>query len=328
MLELFRRSHFGNYLVLLIYTFIVRLGILLYPDKNTINYQGSLLEHWSNSYLDNALFQNIISCVLIYIQAILLNQIVVRFKLSKEATAFSGFFLVLFVSLVYGNAGLSDTLVANTFLISAIGSIFKTTKEKFATADRFTSGFMIGVATLIYVPYIVFFIFGLLAIILLKATKIKDILQYTIGFIVPYYLWQTYIYWNNGKTFNPEIFNGLGFVFNDMNMSHHLILLVQCGVLLIAVIYILTQFGNINFKKTMPTQNNISVVYWFLLFCFFSFIISKSSTVINHLTVLSIPLGILFGVKVSESKQIVSYELLHLFFVGLILVSQFKIINF
>jgi len=82
------------------------------PDDN-------LLQRLVFNNISDALIQNIVANLLIFVHVLLINYICIKHKLSREITLFSGLFYVLFVSLLPDNMVLSNALIANTFIIIA-----------------------------------------------------------------------------------------------------------------------------------------------------------------------------------------------------------------
>jgi hypothetical protein len=225
------------------------------------------------------------------------------------------------------NNALLPVLVANTFMLLALKNILDTLKNNQATSYIFTSGFMIGVASLFYSPYFTFIVFGVISLLQLRSFKILEKLQFFIGIFIPYYFLFAYRYWNDIPFVELNFIKNIFFRWPALNVNSLLILYVSAIVLIISVVFSIVNYGNITSKKAVQTQKKIDIIYWFMLFCLLSFLIFSTENT-SHLITLAIPLAILTSIAASESKNRIFYELLHIFLIALIFIGQFKLINF
>jgi hypothetical protein len=183
---------------MLFYIFVIRVGTILNPKPFDLKEnESNILQKLFYSNISDPVWQNIVACLMIYFHVLLLNYIFTKHKIARETTMFSGVFYTLFVSLVVDNNALLPVLVANTFMLLALKNILNTLKNNQATSYIFTSGFMIGVASLFYSPYFTFIVFGVISLLQLRSFKILEKLQFFIGIFIPYYFLFAYRYWND-----------------------------------------------------------------------------------------------------------------------------------
>lgn len=313
---------------MLFYIFVIRVGTVLNPKPFLIKEEESnILQKLLYTNISDPLVQNIIACILIYFHVLLLNYIFSKNKLARETTMFSGVFYTLFVSLVADNNALLPVLVGNTFILMALKNIFDTLKNTQATSQIFTSGFMIGVASLFYSPYFAFIIFGVISLLQFRSFKILEKLQFFIGIFIPYYFLFAYRYWNDIPFVELNFVKTIFFRWPAINVNSLLILYVSALVLLLTVIFTVINYGNITSKKAVQTQKKIDVTYWFMMFCLISFLIFSTEHT-SHLVTLSTPLALLVSIGASESKNKIFYEVFHIFLIAIIFIGQFKLINF
>ena len=327
MLEIFRRNLFINSVLLLPYIFIVRLSTLIHPVAFNIGKDANVLQKMIFVNVANPLIQNIIVNILIFLQALIINHIFIRHKLSKEITLFAGLFYVIFVSLVKDNNMLSNVLIANTFIILALNYLLQTYKIPQATAYIFNSGFLIGVASIYYSPYFAFLLFGVVALLQLRSFKIVEKIQFFTGAITPYFLLFTYRYWYDIPFVELNFIKDIFFRLPVLKTDSLLVFYVSVIILFLILIFSLINYGSFTAKKIIQTQKKIDIIYWHLLFCLISYFIFSSENV-SHMVTLATPLSILFGISVSDTKHKVLYELLHILLISLIFISGFNLINF
>lgn len=327
MLEIFRRNLFINSVLLLPYIFIVRANTLINPVGFELNTNSNFLQKLIFNNIVNPLAQNIFANLLIFVQALLINYIFIKHKLSREITLFAGLFYILFVSLIADNLLLSNVLIANTFIILAFKNLLETYNNSQSTAFIFNTGFMIGLASLYYSPYFAFIFFGVIALLLLRSFKFIEKIQFFIGVVVPYFLLFTYRYWNDIPFIELNFISEVFFRWPTIQTSGLVVFYVSVGMLLFGIVMGLFNYGNFTAKKSIQTQKKIDIVYWILLFCLISFLVFSSEQE-THLMTLAFPLCLLIGISVSDTKNRIFYELLHIILLSLIFISQFKLINF
>lgn len=313
--------------MLLPYIFIVRVGTLINPIGYILKDDSNILQKIVFHNITNPLMQNIMASILIFVQVLLINYIFIKHRLSREITLFAGLFYVLFVSVIAENCYLSNILIANTFIILAFKNILETYKVPQATAQIFNTGLMIGVASLFYSPYFAFLIFGVIALLQLRSFKILEKIQFFIGAGIPYFLLFTYRYWNDIPFVDIDFIRDIFFRWPSISSDELLIFYFAVLILLLGVIVSIFNYGTFTAKKTIQTQKKIDLVYWMLIFSLISFLIFSSERA-NHLISLAFPLALLIGISVSDTKNRIFYELLHIVLLSMVFISHFKLINF
>lgn len=328
MLEVFRKNLFFTSILLLPYVFIVRIGMLISPvgfviDESSQTFLTSLVY----SHSGDPLTQNIIACLLIFAQGLIVNYIFNIDKISRESTQLSGVFYVLFVSLIANTSGLTPVLIANTFMLLGLLHILNTYKNVQAVSQIFNGGFMIAMASLFYIPYAIFIVFGIFALLQLRSFKLLEKLQFLVGVITPYFLIFTLKFWNDQPFIEIEFLSDIFFRWPDLSIEYSLIEYIAIGVVLIISAACIVFYNTIVSKKAVQAKKKIEILYWFMFFWFLSYLILNTQIEI-HLISIAIPISLLLGILSSESKNKIFYELLHLALIIIVFVGQFKLINF
>lgn len=328
MLEIFRKNLFINSLLLLPYVLVIRMGTFFSTQKYIVDEASNtyFISH-VYSYADTGLLQSIIASLIIFIQTLIVNYIFINQKLSKEATQFAGVFYVLFVSLIEESSGLTPILMANTFMLLALLSALKTYKNINATGSIFNCGFMIAMASLFYVPYFIYTVFGLITLLLLRSFNFKEKVQYIIGIITPYFLIFSIKYWYDIAFFEITFFNTIFFRWPEISREQPIIEYLAIGIILMMVVATIVFYGTLVAKKAIQAKKKIDILYWFILFCIVSYLIFNTK-IQEHILSLSIPLSLLIAILASESKNKLFYELLHLMLIIIVFMSQFNLLNF
>lgn len=278
-------------------------------------------------YVGDPLAQNIFANILIFIQALIVNYIFNQHKLSRESSLFSGVFYVLFVSLIPDVSGLTPILIANTFMLVALMYILNTYKNIQAAPQIFNAGFMIAVASFFYIPYSVFILFGIVALLQLRSFKLVEKLQFITGVITPYFLIFTWKYWYDLTFIEIQFIGDIFFRLPEISMDQPLIVYIAIAVILLTAMASVAFYGTVVGKKAVQLKKKIEILYWFMVFCLTAYLIFNTD-LSEHLLSLAISVSLLVGILSSESKNKIFYELVHLLLIIIVFVGQFKLINF
>lgn len=312
-------------MLLLPYIILVRLATFIFPQAYRTQEGANEIVTAIFSIIDHPLLQSIVAVLVIFIQAILINHLFIKHRLSREITLLPGLIYVVFVTIVMDFTVLSPILIANTFIILALLNLLKTYKLPNASAFIFNSGFYIGVATLLYTPYIFMVLFGVIILLILRSFKLFEKLQYFIGFFIPYLFLLTYRYLIDAKLEDISILQKVFFRLPYFESTFLIVNYISIGFVLLCVLICLFNYGNLTGKKIIQIQKKVDIFYWVLLYSLVSFLIFSTDGSF-HLLTLSIPLAILCGILVSDSKSRITHELLHFLLLGLIFLTQFKLL--
>lgn len=328
MLEIFRKNIFINSLLLLPYIFLIRIGTLLMPQSyGTDEISGTYIHDYIFNNLENPLMMNIIAGILIFIQALIINHIFLNQKISRESTLFPGVFYVLFVSLIADTSGLTPILIANTFMLLALNNTLNTYKNIRAIPQIFNAGFMIAMASVFYIPYFIFILFGILSLLQLRSFKIREKLQFLIGAFTPYFLIFTLRYWYDLPFIGIEFLNDMFFRWPEISMDQPLIEYIAITLILILALSCFVFYGNIVAKKAIQSKKKIEILYWYMIFSLIAYLVFNTKLE-EHILSLAIPISLLLGILSSESKNKIFFELLHFMLIVIIFISQFHLISF
>ena len=326
MLEFFRQNGFISSLALLPYAFLLRINNLINPQivQPSENYSG--LTNAVLSWISSPVMQGIVASLLIFFQALLINRLVIKHRISKEATHIPGLLFILLSAFLHDFLFLTPELLSLTFIILAIHVSMTTYNEKEAAGAVFTVGFLIGLSSLFYFPHYYFFLIGLLSLFILKSIDIKDVLQYTTGFILPTFFHSS-LEFSIGHSPNvlPSYF------YNNLNLSFTFLIqdlksLIMAVLIGIVMIITLLSYSLYNQQKPTSTQLKINILYWIALFSLLSVVIIKTPGY-AHILFLIFPLSIFLAMNFLSAKNRIVAEIVHLFMIIFAIIIQFGLIE-
>lgn len=230
MLALFRTNKFFANFFLLFYILILWVSIFII-DHDIIQSNGSYFYVQLSSQIEIGTFSSkIMAMLFVFLQAVLINYIVGKQKMTEEVTLLPGVFFILFSSFSPQFFDLSPQMFGNFFLILMLNEIFGT-YNKYTCADSiYNIGLWIGIASLFYFSYCLMLVLAWLGLSVMRGMKIKERLMMIIGFLSPYALVLVYKFWNDDLAhfYNIQFANNFAFLDFGGEYSVHYIY-VQIG---------------------------------------------------------------------------------------------------
>jgi hypothetical protein len=321
MLTLFRTNQPLANILLLFYLGILRASSFIHPATVAPPPQG-ILTAWMYAELPPlSMASNIAAFLLVFFQATALNITIGRYRVASELSLLPGVFYCLFCSLMPDFLVLSSVLLANTFVILALFYLFDTYKNSYVAGRIFDAGLWLGVASLFHFSYILFIIWGIIGLGILRGLRGKEFLMFIIGYIVPFFLLSVFCFWHS---ILPQIGNHFRFNVNFFNFIRYdsQTLYVKIGVLALVLLLVLgasTQFFS---RRNMTVQKYLSILYWLILFGGLT-ITFQSGVSLVHFLVLAVPIGVLLSM-VFQRINTATAEALHMLFLMVALILQFE----
>jgi hypothetical protein len=199
-------------------------------------------------------------------EAFFLNYIIYQHHILTKRSWLPALMFVVLSACTPGLLWLNPQLIAGFFLLCALHFLLGTYRTDKAFGSVFNSGILIGIAALFYLPSIVFLLFAIVAIILLRP-----------------FIWREWIIMILGTTIAP-IYAGVYFFWHDKlhYMTHEIILnpivhrdfflklpaeyYFLTAMTLLLLIVSAGRFLSGAGTSTLKTKKGISVMIWFLVF--------------------------------------------------------------
>jgi len=323
VLSLFRTNQIAFNLLLIVYIFLVRASAFFttVPKENYIG-QGVLSDGLHNMVGSNSISALILASILIFLQALLINIIVAKFRLGTSVSLFPGLFYALVASMIPEFLALSPALLANTFFILALWELFETYRKNNIAGHIVNVGFWIGVASLFYFSEVIFLLLAVIGLSVLRAFRLRELIMLLIGFIVPYIISVVYFFWYDqlGDFWQNHVLNGFSFL--DFALEANLKSYILLGLFLLLGLIALFSLNSYYAKKNIQAQKNISVLYWALLFAAISAVFQPQLQ-FYHFLLFMPPLGIFLSFNFLKMKPKFA-EALHLLFFISVVIWQFN----
>ncbi len=325
MLGFFRTNQLAANLFLIIYVLVLRASGLFATEVWEPSSAG-VLSHAVYSYVGtHGWLPDLVSLILVLLQALLLNVLSARFRVSREVTMFPGLFYILLMSTLPSFLHLSPVVMGNTFLILAVSSLFNSYKKSSVADSIFNVGFWISMASLFYFSNFIFLLLAILGLAALRNIRISEIFMVIIGMIVPLFLAGSIFYlsddWSN--FYQTTFLTEFGFWnFDWVEHWSNYVPVVLFGILILTVL----GSANIYFQKqSIRSQKNIQILYYFIFISLLTAFIQKGIRVEQFL-LLAIPLSLMLPLNFLEFRKREIGSGIHLTWLIGILFLQYRLL--
>lgn len=320
MLSFFRTNQ------LLVGVFILAYALLLHLScfwelPTPIADAPGIANTWLQAYFNDYLSWHLpITLLLLFLQALLVNNLIFNHRMISPVNLFPGVFVVLVGSLVPEFLPLSVYHFANVFLLLAVRSYLKAFRVNSAADRIFNTGFWLGIAML-FVPTYVFFLLGFsLMLPILKSGKFRDQVILLIGTMFPHYLAGIIYFWQDGfhAYWTHQWKGAFGlpqFVKWDAVPFFSLL------VLAILTILVLLSRRQYRLKTKMEVQLKLNILYWLLLASGVSALFTMPWN-IQHWLAAAPFLGVFLSINFTKAKPTAA-EAWHFLLLLLIFLLQF-----
>jgi hypothetical protein len=326
VLFLFRRDNIGVQLFLLIYVIALRavglFGALPHSvEHGKIGYLYGSLETFGVNHGGIAFW---VSAICLWIQAMMINHLFIKYKLTDQKTWFAGLMYVFTCSFLPIMHYLSAPLIANFFLIPAIGQLYSTYRLQECRKSIFNVGLFGGIAALISPGLSLLFLVFYIGFNSLRAFRLKEQCVFAIGFLAPYLLLGSIAFLRDDFDgfWNAQFKSVFGLPHLDMQMQ----LSTKVGMVFWLVILGLIIFSTLQFftRKVLQVQKYYSFLYWLLIFSVF-LLLFQHPVRISTLYGAAIPIAFLAALSIEQLKNRPLAETIHLIFLAVLFFIHFFI---
>jgi hypothetical protein len=182
-----------NVLLLLVYAIVIKYYFLLHPAPPLSHppSDGPLypfLVSWlrDQAALSNAAF-GILTFILLFIEALLLNGTVNRFRVMPGSNYFPAFCFLLFSSFFIEWNTFSAPLVAGFLLLILLNQLFQLYATQQSRSKAFGLGFIAGTASLFYLPVLGLLLLIWITLLISRPFRLAEWILAIAGLICPYY---------------------------------------------------------------------------------------------------------------------------------------------
>jgi hypothetical protein len=266
-----------------------------------------------------------ISLILIYLQAIHLQFILNRHEVLYKESWVPALMYIFLATLLPEFQWFHPMLFINSFLLLALDRIFFLYKNDKPLPLDFDTGFIIGIASLFYLPLLIFILFFGAALILLRPFSWRDWATGIIGVFLPLFFAFCYYFLNDRFMLLYEKLALSGIKspknLNEIFKGQYIYSLAVPAV--ISLLGLLKQFTNF-YKNVTRTRLNQLVIFMFAITAALAAVFAETIQLFRFM-ILVIPAAVWSGYYLLSLKKIFIAELFFLLLVAGWIYSNFSL---
>ncbi len=240
-------------------------GHLMYSE--TFDYTGpiaaAIYKYFNLAFGRDRLSLVVFSTLLVILQASILNALLLKNKVYNENSYLPAFLYVIIVVSIPDFMTLSPQLMSLTFILLTLRNVLRRIDNQVTDELFLSSGIFIGIATMIYLPAVVFFLIFLFSLILFSTAIIRRLALYFFGFILIFSSCWVYFYLNNSALLFIERFFVDG-LFTSIKKSASMVDLMIISAPL-AFVFLVTVYKTLSAARLTNFQQKVQQVFWLLL---------------------------------------------------------------
>jgi hypothetical protein len=191
LLNLLRTNQFLANILLVFYIALLRGGLFFNVPNTLPTAQGIWSYEIYNSLANHLWLLPHLAAALIFFQAVGINYVATRFRISEEITLWSGAFYILLTSSILELAMPTPTLMAVSFLIIILFSLFETYRKSESAAAIFNIGLWLAVGSFFHFAFGLFILLAIIGLNVLRAYNFKEVLMLLVGVCTGvFYAWR------------------------------------------------------------------------------------------------------------------------------------------
>lgn len=323
MVRFFAKNDIIAIIALFFYTALIKLYVLFYPVYYTAAPVDSYLGHVLSYALDGrSILIYLLTVLLTFFQGAHINILTNNSRMYYSQSGYAGLFYVLLTSLSPDHMAVSPPLIAMSFFLFAVQSVFSVYKKANVATQIFNAALLVSIATIIYPPCMIMFLVLFIELFLLRSLKLKEQLQYLCGFLVVIWIVGVAFHYAGVLTLSVlsqfSIGGSLGMFL--VNTPDETIILVSIGLL---CLFIMLNYYSYFKKKEIETRKKIEFLFWIMISSLITVLVFSGMQ--PHFVIfLMLPISILMAITLHTVGQKGRVELIHFTMLILVLFLQYN----
>ncbi len=310
MINQFRTLSLVNLVILIAFTFFMRMAILInLPEKFDFEFlepYAKLLVQIPSTSTFSPLFNVVFAAFIVITQAVLFNIVVNRHSLLGKPTYLPALLYVTGSSLFLQFLIVSPPLICNFILIWMMDKLLKIGKSPNGIMMMFDVGMLIALGTLIYFPFIVLLVMLWLSLLLYRSFNWREWVSGFIGFLTIFFFLAVFYYWNDNINQFFQIWKPLVNKFPSVlkiNYSDYVVLLPVAVIMILAALQLRENF----FRSFISTRKAFQMLFFMFIVAIVSFY-TKPDFRVYHFLLCVPPGAVLLAYYFNNAKKRWFYE--------------------
>jgi hypothetical protein len=297
MINIFRIYNPINILWLAILMFLLRAGYVYHaPDQLQFTYLepfARLLVPGGYEFVLPAFVNVFLAGVLVFLQALLVNRLVNQYGLLSKPSFLPALLYITLSGLFTPFLVLSPPLICNFLLIWMLYKLFNLYKGDDAKSTTYDLGMIVAIGSLIYLPFIYFFLAIWVALIIFRPFNWREWIIGIMGYATIFFFLAVFYYLKGNINIFYTIWTPLGIKFPDsihIKYYDYLVLVPVIILLILALFKIRQSF----FRSYVQVRKSFQLLIVVFLIGSLSFYV-KAEFNLSHFILCVIPMAVLLS---------------------------------
>lgn len=323
MIQFLKQKSPANLIILFFFGIAIKLPLFLYPqpvqatsnDENIFHH----LVHWLNSFGSPGTLAAILAYILLFVQAMLLSQIMNEYRMMARQNHFSAMAYLLITSLLPEWNHLSSPLITCTIILWCFLLLFRLYNRPGGNAAIFNIGLLTGICSYIYFPSASFVICFLMGLLILKPVRINEVILLLLGIATPYYFHAAWLFLSDQMTI-PNFLPHISVSVPEVKSTVYL----AVGMILLAIPFLAGGFfvqAHLH-KMLIQVRKNWTILLLYLLLAFFVPFVNSYTTFSNWV-LLAAPFAAFHGAAYFYPQRNFFPNAIFLLTIGFIVYQQY-----
>jgi hypothetical protein len=245
----------------------------------------------------------ILLLALISWSAIYLNLILNRYEVLYKNTFVPAIIFTLLISSTPAIMQLHPVHVINLLLLYVINRSFALYKNEFPVSGLFDSGFLAGIASIIYFPAIIFLPLLLTMLGLLRPFRLKEWLIILIAFFLPCFFACTYMFWNHTMF---DFLKSYISHFRNLNLQisiEYKPCLAVLGIFIATLLFLSLLKLRINYRKNVIRTRSYQLIFFIYLAYSLVWLLLAGTVTVIHFAFLLLPISVFCAYYFMSAKR-------------------------
>lgn len=199
MIGLLKQKTPANILVLFVFGILIKLPVFRQAYQPAADPADGILYRAIVNFLaeygkSTPVIFPIITYLLIFTQAMQLNKLINEQRMMQRLTYFPAASYLIVTSLQPDWNIFSPSLLVNTLVLLVFYGLFKLYNQQRAKGIIFNIGLAIGICSFIFFPTIIFYVWLLFGLLVMRPVRLNEWLICLVGVTTPYYFYAAYLF--------------------------------------------------------------------------------------------------------------------------------------
>jgi putative flippase GtrA len=264
---------------------------------------------------------SILGFILTLLSAFLLNRLLTTSEVVLKNSSLAALIFIALMSYFPFLLTLHQLSIAAFILLMILERLYKSYNKSESLELTYVAGFLTGIASLFYLPFILFFFFLLISFVLFRNNDWHQWIGAFIGMITPYIFLSVYYFWFDKWMIKAHEYQRFFMIsFDPVPFREPVFLILSCIVLILLVFGLIAVLSRLS-EKTIEIRKKTILLIWLIPVMILTILFS-ASLIKFHLLISFITLSGLLSAYLLKIRNTFWQELLFIGILSVLLLNN------